>query len=209
MACRRKPKSLKRRSAPDTNAVFLNLPFERNYEPIFVGFVVGLVTLGLVPRSVIELDEDGDGRMGRLFRLMQQCGASIHDLSYRGPEYRYNMPFELGVAYAITRYETGRTLLICEAAKRDLLKTLSDLRGFDPKTHGMDGKKALALIYDNFLSPSLSDPEALGLRIYKDVMANLPKFRKGHKDIFNKRSFLLLIYVVSMLTKPYDSRPET
>jgi len=94
---------LKKRSVLRTNSVFVNLPFDREYEEIFVGYVVGLITLGLEPRSVIELDETGEGRMGRLFRLMNKCGSSIHDLSYRGGEFRYNMPFELGVAYALSR----------------------------------------------------------------------------------------------------------
>lgn len=185
---------MKKRSAQRTDSVFLNLPFELDYEPIFVGFIVGLVTVGLVPRSVVELDENGDGRMERLFQLMKECRISIHDLSYRGSEFRYNMPFELGVAYALSKNDPDAVLLVFEAKKRNLLKTLTDLRHFDPKMHHMDGKKALATIYDSFVSPDLPDPEELGLWIYKEIVKNLPMFRKNHATIFNKRSFSLIVH---------------
>ena len=60
---------MKKLSAQRERSVFLNLPFEKKYEPIFVGLIVGLVTVGLIPRSVVELHENGDGRMARLFQL--------------------------------------------------------------------------------------------------------------------------------------------
>ncbi len=187
---------MKKRSVPRTDSVFLNLPFEPDYEPVFVGFIVGLVTVGLIPRSVVELDENGDGRMLRLFRLMKECRISIHDLSYRGAEFRYNMPFELGVAYALSRNNPDAIILVFEATKRDLLKTLTDLRHFDPKIHRMDGKKVLATIYDTFVSRDLPKPEDAGFTIYNYIVKNLPLFRKDQATIFNKRSFSLLVHSV-------------
>jgi hypothetical protein len=185
---------LKKLSAARVKSVFLNLPFEPAYEEIFVGLIVGLVTVGMVPRSVVELNENGDGRMERLFQLLKQCRCSVHDLSYRGEEFRYNMPFELGIAYALARNDKRAEMIVFEAEKRDLLKTLSDLRGFDPKIHEMNGEKALATIYASFASAELPDPDEVGRGIYKDIMGNLSKFRKGHPTIFNKRSFLLLVH---------------
>jgi len=185
---------LKKISVQRADSVFLNIPFELAYEPIFVGFIVGLVTVGLVPRSVIELNENGTGRMERLFELMKGCRCSIHDLTYSGTEFRYNMPFELGIAYALSRNDPDAVILVFETAKRDLLKTLTDLRGFDPKVHEMDGHKALAATHATFISPNLPDPEEVGLLIYNDIMKNLPKFRKGHSTIFNKWSFSLLVH---------------
>jgi len=106
------------------------------------------------------------------------------------------MPFELGVAYALSRDNPDAVVLVFEATKRNLLKTLSDLRHFDPKIHGMNGKKALASIYDSFVSPDLPDPEELGFWIYKKAMKNLPMFRKKQRTIFNKRSFSLLVHSI-------------
>jgi len=185
---------LKKLSAQLERSVFLNLPFEKKYEPIFVGLIVGLVTVGLIPRSVVELHENGDGRMARLFQLMEECSISIHDLSYSGMEFRYNMPFELGIAYALSVSRPNSILLVFEAKKRDLLKILTDLRGFDSKVHNMRGEDALQVIYGTFVSPDMVDPEAIGLPIYRHLIKNLSEFRKGQRLIFNKRSFSLLVH---------------
>jgi hypothetical protein len=189
---------LKKSSALSANHVFLNLPFEKSFEPIFAAYIVGLITLGWVPRSVLELDETGEGRMERLFQLLRQCPASVHDLSYLGSERRYNMPFELGVAYALARLEKGRKVFVFEAKKRDLLRTLTDLRHFDPKRHNMSGEKALEAIYDCFFSAQRADAEAVGRQIYRSVMEKmLPTIRGDRPDVFNKRSFLLLSDLVA------------
>ncbi len=55
----------------DQKSVFLNVPFDKRYEPIFLGLVTGLVSLGLKPRSVIEIPDSGEGRMKRLFVTTQ------------------------------------------------------------------------------------------------------------------------------------------
>jgi hypothetical protein len=185
---------LKKLSAQRERSVFLNLPFEKKYESIFVGLIVGLVTVGLIPRSVVELHENGDGRMARLFQLMEECAISIHDLSYSGAELPYNMPFELGIAYALSARYPNSILLVFEAKKRDLLNILTDLRGFDPKLHHMRGEEVFQVIYSTFVSPDRADPEAVGLPIYRHLIKNLSEFRKGQKLIFNKRSFSLLVH---------------
>jgi hypothetical protein len=193
---------LKKSLASHSDYVFLNLPFEKIFEPVFVAYVVGLVTLGLVPRSVIELDEDGEGRMGRLFQLLKGCSASVHDLSYRGSERRYNMPFELGVAYALARYGGGRKIFVFEAARRDLLRSLTDLRHFDPKCHGMKGEQALEAVYECFFSPKRHHAEETGREVYRFIIKEmLPKLRGTKPTLFNKRSFLLLIRFVSLQVK--------
>ena len=188
---------MKKRSALRPNSVFLNLPFDPEYEAIFVAYVIGLVTLGMEPRCILEVDEDGDGRMGRLYKLMQECGCSIHDISYRGSEFRYNMPFELGIAYALARTGPRRKLVIFEAKKRDLLKTLTDLRGFDPKVHSGQGNQALAIIYECFSSPSFGDSEEIGRDIYRRIVKLLPEFRDGRPTVFNRKSFQWLIHATA------------
>jgi hypothetical protein len=189
----------KKSSAPQPESVFLNLPFDSNFEPIFVAYVVGLVTLGFIPRSVLELDEDGAVRMERLFRLMRQCQGSVHDLSYGGKERRYNMPLELGVAYALTRL-SSKKIYVFEAKKYILKKNLSDLSHFDPKIHGMKGEKALVAIYDCFDSRLLTDPIEIGRPIYKRTIKRLPEIRQGRDTLFNRSSFRRMLYFVSALT---------
>jgi hypothetical protein len=190
----------KKSSARQPNSVFLNLPFEKSYESIFVAYVVGLVTIGFAPRSVIDLDEDGDGRMVRLFDLLRKCQGSVHDLSYSGKQPRYNMPFELGVAYALTRISSKR-IYVFEGEKYVLKKTLSDLNHFDPKIHHMNGETALAAIYDCFDSPDLDDPLAIGIPVYRRTIKRLPEIRQGRATIFNRTSFKRMLYFASAFSE--------
>lgn len=87
--------------ASDPQGVFLNVPYDTGYQPLFVTLVTSLVCLGQKPRSVIEIREQGDGRLRRIFDLMRACRVSIHDLSRVGRPARFNMPFELGLACAL------------------------------------------------------------------------------------------------------------
>jgi hypothetical protein len=93
----RPPRELRRRS------VFLNVPFDESYEPLFVALISALVALGRIPRCVLELPEMGSGRLARILQLIRSCSISIHDLSRVGLPVRFNMPFELGIAVALSR----------------------------------------------------------------------------------------------------------
>jgi hypothetical protein len=162
-----------------------------------VGYVSGLVSLGLAPRSVLQIDENGDGRLPRLYRLIKQCGASVHDLSYPNKDLRYNMPFELGIAFSMTREYRGKIIYVFEGKRFDVRKTLTDIAQFDPRCHQMKGALALEGIYDCFTSPSRSNPEIIGRKIYHEVMAKLRDFRQGTPSLFSKRCFSLLVKVTS------------
>ena len=88
--------------------VFLNLPFDKSYEPLFVAMISAIVAIGRTPRCVLEVPEQGDGRLTRVFNLMRSCSVSLHDLSRVGLPVRFNMPFELGVAFALRRLGSNR-----------------------------------------------------------------------------------------------------
>lgn len=81
--------------------VFLNVPFDKEYSPLFIALIAGLTGLGRKPHCVLEVPSAGRNRLERIFSLMSSCGASIHDLSRVTPSGdlhlpRFNMPFELG-----------------------------------------------------------------------------------------------------------------
>jgi hypothetical protein len=87
--------------------VFINVPFDSRYEPLYLALITGLVGLGLKSRCVVELSHERH-RLERILDLIAACPFSIHDLSrvqlaatmrgFRVP--RFNMPFELGLAVA-------------------------------------------------------------------------------------------------------------
>jgi hypothetical protein len=178
----------------DPRSVFLNFPFDRSYEPVFIGLVAGLVALGLKPRSVIEIPEQGEGRMRRLFDLICSCGASIHDLSRVNTPVRFNMPFELGIAYALHQVtKPAHRFVVLERERHRLDRTLSDLKMLDPRIHRGSGHEALRCIYESFKPRQGAAPEQTGDRIYQRLRANLDEYRGRQTTIFNRLSFEHLI----------------
>ncbi len=138
-------------AAPTSRQVFLNVPFDPSYERLFVTLIGTLVFLGQDPHTVLEVREQGDGRLKRIFDLMRRCRMSIHDLSRVGLPVRFNMPFELGLACALQLDHPGRyETLVMEAKERRADRTLSDYKGRDPLIHNGSSSGMIACLLDTF-----------------------------------------------------------
>lgn len=132
--------------------VFVNCPFDAEYEPILQAILFCLVRFGLIPRIATESDNAGETRLSKIQGLIEDSMYSIHDLSRCqsrevGEYARLNMPFELGLdfgcrAYAGERYGSKRILILEEYQYR-YQATLSDLAGSDISVH--DGDYAVAI----------------------------------------------------------------
>jgi hypothetical protein len=88
----------------ETN-VFLNVPFDDEYKPLYVALIAALTAFGSTPRTVLEIPTQ-NVRLDRLRALIAECRVSVHDLSRvkgsgRPPVPRFNMPFELGLTLGI------------------------------------------------------------------------------------------------------------
>lgn len=120
----------------DERSVFINCPFDAAYERLFLSLIASLVCLSRVPRCVLEIPENGQGRLERLYGLIAECRLSIHDLSRVGTPVRFNMPFELGLAFAVTQARSAKSgYLLLESKPYRLDRTLSDMKGRDPIIH--------------------------------------------------------------------------
>jgi hypothetical protein len=94
--------------------VFLNVPYNRSYEKMLVALTCALVAVGRVPRLTFEVPEVGEGRLKRIFDLIKSCRVSVHDLSAVGMPVRFNMPFELGLAWTVKQQLGQHDFLILE-----------------------------------------------------------------------------------------------
>jgi hypothetical protein len=142
----------------DEQSVFLNVPFDKEYSPLFLALIAGLTALGRSPRCVLEVPSGGLNRLDRIFGLVANCGASIHDLSrvtlsgdLNLP--RFNMPFELGMAYALSKVGPHSFFLLEEQPYR-LQISLSDLNGHDPQIHDGTQSGVLRCVLNCFGTPS-------------------------------------------------------
>jgi len=62
------------------NAVFLNIPYDEEFQKLYIAYIVGLSQLGFDP-CITSGIPGGDRRLDRVLALIQSCRYSIHDLS--------------------------------------------------------------------------------------------------------------------------------
>lgn len=180
--------------------VFINIPFDKEYERLYVSLIVGLVGLGRTPRSSLEVPATKD-RLSRIFRLLQSCESSIHDLSRvqvsrvapRCP--RFNMPFEAGLAAALLLSNKMRHWGILEAVPHRLNKSLSDLNGYEHSVHNGSVSGMLVALTDFFPNKNQPDPIQL-LSLYKKVRKASGELKRAYNnDLFRPTCFRQLVVI--------------
>ena len=85
--------------------IFVNCPFDKDYEPILQAILFCVLFLGFKPRIALESNDSSQSRLAKISKLIYESKYSIHDLSRSqatavGQYYRLNMPFELGMDIA-------------------------------------------------------------------------------------------------------------
>lgn len=194
-------------SAISEQNVFLNVPFDPRYQSLFIALILGLTALGRQPRCVLEVPSSGQNRLDRIYGLLAGCENSIHDLSwvslsgrFRLP--RFNMPFELGMAFALTRQKSHRFFVLERQAFR-LQISLSDLNGLDPHIHGGTQAGILRCVLDCFGtphgSPSFSLLQTLASRLNRVVSTLLRE--QGFQTAFHPHIFRQIVRAASELAQ--------
>jgi len=186
----------------DSLAVFLNTPYDPAYQPLFVTLVGTLVSLGLKPHCVLEIQEKGEGRLARIFHLLGSCGVSIHDLCRTGPPARLNMPFELGLACSLKLSGSPHEIVVLDSIDHRLDKTLSDYKGRDSWTHYNRCDQLVACLLDVFEVPNGPDPAALrsaATWLRRSARQIARKYRT--KTIFRAAPFRALVSTATQLAQ--------
>jgi hypothetical protein len=96
--------------------VFVNVPYDAAYEEKFLALIAALISIGRIPRCAVEEPVLGRNRMVRIFKLIKSCRVSIHDLSRVTVPPRFNIPFELGITFALARVQ-GHKFIILESKR--------------------------------------------------------------------------------------------
>ena len=192
------PKPAAKRKAPHvSDKVFLNIPYDKEFEPLYLAFIARLSGFGLVPQAVLQITES-KRRLDRIFRLMRSCRISFHDLSRveldrrRPPTPRFNMPFELGLAVA-WHWTLGPShrWYVFEGKARRVQKSLSDLNGTEIFIHGYKPRGVFQELTNVLVKephqPTVGELEA----IYDDLMKEALQIKKNRrkKSLFRARPF--------------------
>lgn len=177
--------------------VFLNIPYDKRFQPLCIAYICGVSAFGFFPRATLDIP-GGSRRLDRIFRLIQSCRYSIHDLSRveldetRPRTPRFNMPFELGLAVAWERFGSKKHVwFVFEKKAHRLSKSLSDLSGTDEHLHGGRIGGVFREIGSAFVRPGRQPSVPQMRNIYRDVVNGLPDVlrRTGASSVYNARAF--------------------
>lgn len=136
-------------------SVFLNVPFDRQYQKLFHALVFAVHDCGFVSRCALEFDDGADIRFDKLVRIVRECRYGIHDISRttldaanRLP--RFNMPLELGLFLGARRFgsaeQARKVCLILERERFRYQKFCSDIAGQDVRAHNNDVEEAIRAV---------------------------------------------------------------
>ena len=87
-------------------SVFINCPFDKDFAPLLQAILFCVVVMGFEPRLASERNDSGETRLDKIRSIIEGSKYSIHDLSRcqakrKGEMFRLNMPFELGIDWAV------------------------------------------------------------------------------------------------------------
>jgi hypothetical protein len=124
------------------NFVFINCPFDDEYYPLLRSILFTCCKFDLHPQ-ISETLNAVKSRIITIQEMMEKSKFSIHDLSRNRSRSvdefaRFNMPFELGMDYILTRQNPEKSMIIFDKNPHDYDRYLSDLSGNDIKTHNND-----------------------------------------------------------------------
>lgn len=117
--------------------IFINCPFDKEYNPILKSILFTSLALGYEP--VLSTNKDSSAnRLNGIIDLMKNSDYSIHDLSrieiQRLP--RFNMPFECGIDFGIKNTSNpNKKIMIFEKEQYRYQQVLSDISGNDIFSH--------------------------------------------------------------------------
>lgn len=191
----------KRSAAP---IAFLNIPYAKRYEKVYLALIAGVSGYGLVPTAAVH-DPSSRYQLDRIFDLIKNARYSFHDLSWmsldrvkpRTPH--LNMAFELGLAVSLSRTSTSRhEWFVFDTVPHRLDKALSDLGGIRPRIHDMSPRSVLTCLMSALGRQTHQPTLANLLAIYADVERMARRIKKDYSnDLFDARPFADLAYVAN------------
>src|SRR5437868_12917717 len=158
-------------------SVFINCPFDKEYQPLFDAIVFCVSACGFVHRCTLELTDAGEIRIENIYRLIAQCNYGIHDVSrteVKGQPYqlpRFNMPLELGIFLGAKRFggrSSRKRCLIMDRAPYRYKRFISDIGGQDIKAHYTRAANAIRHVRDWLQSAPGKAAIPGGTKIWQD-----------------------------------------
>ena len=192
------------------NQVFINCPFDGEYQPLFEALVFAVHDCGFVARCALEAEDGSQVRIDKIEEIIGGCRFGIHDISRTELDAtwglpRFNMPLELGLFLGAKRYGTGKQrtklCLILDREPYRYQKYCSDIAGQDIRSHDGDPYEPVRLVR-NWLRNATADSEivlpggALMIARYKSFQRDIREACAGlrlDRDELLFNDFIVLI----------------
>ncbi len=180
-------------------SVFLNIPYDLEFEDLYLAYIVGLTQLGLGIN--VTLAVPNQDRLETIIRLIEQSDYSIHDLSRielsQGIP-RFNMPLELGLAIYRSKVTPKKhRIYVFESRSYRAQRSTSDVNKIDPHIHRGTPAGLMNGLRNIFRQPGdvTTVPEMLAS--YRAVKRKLPELRHnaGTKSLFEAAIFQDIVVV--------------
>lgn len=174
-------------------SVFLNIPYDAEFEDLYLAYIVGLTQLGLKVRATLAVPNQG--RLDTIIRLIEQSDASVHDLSrieLSSGIPRFNMPLELGLALYRWHATKGRhKVFVFERTAYRAQRSTSDINSLDPQIHNGRPKGVLIGLRNIFHQPGKSTSVPEMLTSFRALKRKLPDLRRsaGSQSLFEAGVF--------------------
>ena len=175
---------------------FINIPYAKRYERVYLALIAGIAGYGLVPSAAVH-DPSSRYQLDRIYELIAEAQFSFHDLSWMTVDRKYprtprlNMAFELGLAVAVARSAgSNHQWFVLDTVPYRLDKALSDLGGIRPRIHDFTPEGVLRALMNALARqehrPTLADL----LEIYRVTEKVARQIKHGYSnDLFDTRPF--------------------
>jgi hypothetical protein len=151
------------------NDVFINCPFDEDYQPFFHALFFVVVACGYRVRCALEVDNGAQARILKILGIIGESPFGIHDISRtelnaKGLP-RFNMPLELGMFLGAKQFGRGhhrkKACLILDRERFRYHEFISDIAGHDIHAH-QDDPKTLIVVVRNWLRGLVPDRSVPG-----------------------------------------------
>ena len=168
--------------------VFINCPFDGEYQRLFRALVFAVHDCGFVARCALELDDGSEVRIDKIRRIIAESRYGIHDISRTeldaGTQLpRFNMPLELGLFLGAKQFggprHRAKACLIFDRERYRYQQFCSDIAGQDIRAHHADEREVIRGVRDA-LRTWRAERELPGARTmferYRRFVDELPEF---------------------------------
>jgi hypothetical protein len=174
-------------------SVFINCPFDKEYEPLLQALLFSIVYLGLNPQLASVRMDSGENRLDKIRGLIETSRYSIHDLcrsqaQRKGEHFRLNMPFELGLDYGCRQYGSephrSKCILILEEKRYRHQVSISDLAGCDVEAHSGNWQVAVRKVRNWMVAVGAAAAPGSA-----HILAEYADFRRWHFEKLTANGF--------------------